>query len=103
MTPDFSSSDTRFLPSEDHPPQRRFHLGDGLILIAALALTLRVLRSTNWPARFQVCAGFWWDSPYRMFPSGRTAHSVIYSLIDEVFVQALTSLLLRARPSIATL
>jgi hypothetical protein len=94
MTPDFSPSDTRFLPSEDYPPQRRFHLGDGLILIAALALTLSVLRSTNWPARFQVCAGFWWDSLHRMVIVGRTAHSVIYSLIDEVFVQALTSLLL---------
>ncbi len=80
--------------SEDRHPRRRFHLGDGLILIAALALTLSVLRSTNWLARFQVCAGFWWDSLHRIVMVGRTAHSLIYSLVDEVFVQALSSLLL---------
>ncbi len=34
--------------SEAPPPRRRFHLGDSLILIVALALTLSVLRSANW-------------------------------------------------------
>jgi hypothetical protein len=83
--------------SEGHPLRRRFTLGDGLIFIASLALTLSVLRSTNWFARFQVCAGFWWD----MLPSlvmGRLnailVWSYAYSLVDEVFVQALSSLLL---------
>lgn len=80
--------------SEDHPPWRRFHLGDGLILIAAAALTLSVLRSTNWLAGFQVCAWFWWHSLHTLHWGGWTAHSVIYSLVDEVFVQALSSLLL---------
>jgi hypothetical protein len=80
--------------SEDHPPWRRLHLGDGLILIAASALALSVLRSTDWLARFQLCAGFWWHSFHTLLLGGWTAHTVIYSLVDEVFVQALSSLLL---------
>jgi hypothetical protein len=32
----------------DAPGSRRFNLGDGLILIWALALTLAVLRSNGW-------------------------------------------------------
>ena len=36
---------------QEHRPYRRFGLGDGLILMAALALTLFVLRATGWFAR----------------------------------------------------
>ncbi len=41
--------------SEAPPQRRRLHLGDSLILIAALALALTMLRSTNWFARFYSC------------------------------------------------
>ena len=47
---------------EAPPPRRRFHLGDSLILIAALALTLRVLLSDNWIARLSFRVRFWWDA-----------------------------------------
>ena len=48
--------------SEAPPARRRFHLGDSLVLIAGLALTLRVLLSDNWFARISRRVSFWWDA-----------------------------------------
>ena len=41
-------------------PIRRVNIGDGLILIGALGLTLALLRSTYWFSRFLPRVGFWW-------------------------------------------
>jgi hypothetical protein len=86
--------------SEAPPPRRRFHLGDSLILIAALALTLSVLLSTNWFARIPGRVSFWWDARPRVvggFPRfltwGPSARMAVYQIVDE-FVQLLTSVLL---------
>jgi hypothetical protein len=82
------------------PPRRRFHLGDGLILIAALAITLSLLRFTNWFARIPVRVSFWWDARPRFVggfprflawgPSTRIAASQIVA----EFVQLLSLVLL---------
>jgi len=48
-------------PTRADRPYRRFGLGDGLILLAALALTLFVLRETGWFARFPSRIAFWWE------------------------------------------
>ncbi len=85
--------------SDAPPPRRRFHLGDGLILIAALALTLSILVFTNWFARIPRRVSFWWDARPKFvggFPSflawGPSAHMAVYQIVDE-FVQLLTSVL----------
>lgn len=41
------------------PSRRRFNLGDGLILMAGFALTLSLLRGTDWFARFPGRVRFW--------------------------------------------
>jgi hypothetical protein len=86
--------------SEAPPPRRRFHLGDSLILIAAMALTLTVLLSPNWFARIRVRVSFWWDARPKFvggFPWfltwGPSARMAVSQIVDE-FVQLLSSVLL---------
>ena len=86
--------------SEAPPPRRRFHLGDSLILIAALALTLSVLLSANWFARIPGRVSFWWDARPKFvggFPWflawGPSARMAVSQIVDE-FVQLLSSVLL---------
>ena len=70
-------------------PRRRFHLGDSLILIAALALTLSVLLSTSWFARIPGRVSFWWDARPKFvggFPWflawGPSARMAVYQIVD---------------------
>ena len=86
--------------SEVPPSRRRFHLGDSLILIAALALTLSVLLSANWFARIPGRVSFWWDARPKFvggFPWflawGPSARMAVSQIVDE-FVQLLSSVLL---------
>jgi hypothetical protein len=41
---------------------RRFNIGDGLVLIVALALSLAILRSTPWFSRILPRVTFWWEA-----------------------------------------
>jgi hypothetical protein len=85
--------------SEGHPLRRRFTLGDGLILIASLALTLSVLRSTNWFARIPRSVSIWWDARPRFvggfpwfFAWGPSARMAVSLMVAE-FVLLLSSVL----------
>jgi hypothetical protein len=49
-------------PLEKKPAPRRFNLGDGLILIAAVALIIAELRSTPWFERIPLRVRFWADT-----------------------------------------
>ena len=51
---------TATCPPAATDPIRRVNIGDGLILISALGLTLALLRSTYWFHRFLPRVGFWW-------------------------------------------
>ena len=86
--------------SEAPPPRRRFHLGDSLILIAALALTLSVLLSTKWFARIPGRVSLWWDARPKFvggFPwflaGGPLTRMAVSEIVDD-FVQLLSSVLL---------
>jgi hypothetical protein len=46
-------------PIEQKPAPRRFNLGDGLILIAAVALIIARLRATPWFERIPLRVSFW--------------------------------------------
>jgi hypothetical protein len=47
---------------ESSRPHRRFGLGDRLILLAALALTLAALRANGWFDRLPGRLAFWWET-----------------------------------------
>ena len=86
--------------NEAAPPRRRFHLGDSLILIAALALTLSVLLSTKWFARIPGRVSLWWDARPKFvggFPwflaGGPLTRMAVSEIVDD-FVQLLSSVLL---------
>ena len=86
--------------NEAAPPRRRFHLGDSLILIAALALTLSVLLSTKWFARIPGRVSLWWDARpkfvggFPWFLAGGPLTRMAVSEIVDHFVQLLSSVLL---------
>jgi hypothetical protein len=91
-------------PREQHPAPRRFNVGDGLILIPALALTMSVLRSGEWFERFPVRVSFWAEafsglvgtSPWSFGGTsrGEAARMVVAQVVDELLVELLCSVLL---------
>lgn len=90
--------------SEEQRRSRRFGLADGLILIAALSLTLVVLRATGWFARFPVRVGSWWDTwcellwlrPWSHLGQTRQHAAFLLSaqMLEEILVGLLSSVLL---------
>jgi hypothetical protein len=86
------------------PASRRFSLGDGLILIGALALTISVLRSNDWFARFPGRVSFWGEAFSELvaplpwsFPTmirGLPARTVVFQVVDVLLIQLLGSVLL---------
>src|SRR5262245_61344380 len=91
-------------PTREDSPYRRFGLGDGLILLPALALTLFILRETGWFARFPSRVAFWWEIAPQLtwtlfwsFPDitrSRAASLFAVQVGDEILVQLLSSVLL---------
>src|SRR5262249_46792581 len=82
----------------DHP-SRRFSLGDGLILMAVLALTLSILRFTEWFAPIPGHVRFWRDTFPRLvgvspplLAWGPLARTVVSQVVAE-FLQLLGSAL----------
>jgi hypothetical protein len=88
----------------NHRQYRRFGVGDGLILVAALALTLVGLRGQAWFTRVALRVPFWWETsrallgfrPWNVPYStrGQAASWVAGQFIDELLVQLLASVLL---------
>ncbi|HZW29816.1 MAG TPA: hypothetical protein VFF52_03860, partial [Isosphaeraceae bacterium] len=79
---------------------RRFNLGDGLLLIGALALTLSTL-VPNWFARIPGRIRFWREmlpNVVSMSPPflawGPLARRIVAEVIHEVFIQLLSAVLL---------
>jgi hypothetical protein len=52
--------------SADNQTTRRFNLGDGLILIGALALALSMLQSSSWFERVSARMRFWHEACYEL-------------------------------------
>jgi len=81
-------------PTRANQPYRRFGLGDGLILLAALALTLFVLRETGWFARLPNRVASWWETSLELarfrswkFPAttrGQAASWLAVEVVDEI-------------------
>jgi hypothetical protein len=92
---------------QEHRPYRRFGLGDGLILMAALAFTLVVLRDTGWFIRFPDRVAFWWEASLELlrlrhwtswFTRRQAAYLVAGQIADEILVQLLSSVLFGLTP-----
>ena len=91
-------------PTREDPPYRRFGLGDGLILLAALSLTLFVLRENGWFARFPRRVAYWRELALELartrpwsFPGmtrGRGASEFAVQVGHEILVELLASILL---------
>ena len=86
-------------PNQVHHPLRRFSLGDGLILMAPVALTLSLLRATDWFARIPGHVRFWRDTLPRLvgvsppfLAWGPLARTVVSQIVAE-FLQLLGSVL----------
>jgi len=86
----------------EFPPRRRFNLGDCLLLICALSITLVPLRSTSF-TEFTARARFWWNaiaqlmnlSPWSIgMTRDQLARLVVSQVIDLILVQALSWVLL---------
>jgi hypothetical protein len=83
---------------------RRFGLGDGLILLAALALTLAVLRANDWFGRFPGRLANWWRltlellgaKPWSAYglTTAQVWHDLAVQVANEILVQFLSSVLL---------
>ena len=91
-------------PAADPGPARRFSIGDGLILMAAAALSLERLRGMGWFTRFPVDLTWCWQEISRvgvwppwdiLFDSNLQAmrKDVVTRLADDVLIQLLSSLL----------
>jgi hypothetical protein len=90
-------------PAKHDLASRRFSLGDGVILIGALALTISLLRSNDWFARFPGRVSFWGEVFSELvaplpwsFPTlirGLRAQTVVVQFVDELLIQLLGSLL----------
>jgi hypothetical protein len=91
-------------PGQEPRPHRRFGLGDGLILMAALAFTLATLRGMGWFARFPTRIASWWEISLELlrqrswtqpFESrGQVASLLAAQILEEIFVGLLSSVLL---------
>jgi hypothetical protein len=91
-------------PTRANPPYRRFGLGDGLILLAALAFTIFVLRETGWFARLPNRVASWWETSLELarfrswtFPAmtrSQAASWLAVEVVDEILIQLLSSMLL---------
>jgi hypothetical protein len=89
---------------QERQPSRRFGLGDGLILMAALAFTLVALRGTGWFTRFPTRIYSWWEISLELlrqrpwtqpFESrGQVASLLAAQVLEEIFVGLLSSVLL---------
>ena len=83
---------------------RRFNVGDSLILIAASALTVSVLRSGEWFERFPGRVSFWAvavselvgapDWSFYGMSRREAARMVIAQVVDELFIELLCPVLL---------
>ncbi len=92
---------------------RRFNVGDALILIAACALTVNLLRSGSWFERIPQRISFWADQLSALvggsqpsfesfhdsdgFPGAShwdTARTIIAQILDEIFLEFLCAVLL---------
>jgi hypothetical protein len=93
---------------QERRPSRRFGLGDGLILMAALALTLVALRGTGWFARFPTRIAFWWEISLELLRQRpwslpvanhwQAASMLAAQVIDEIFIGLLSSVLVGLTP-----
>jgi hypothetical protein len=91
-------------PGADDRADRRFSLGDSLILMAALALTLGVLRGQAWFTRLALRVPFWWETSRALLglapwnqpalTRGQAAADLAATVVDEFLVQLLSSVLL---------
>ena len=90
-------------PGQEQRLNRRFGLGDVLILMAALALTLFMLRATGWFARIPARVADWWETSQELLrlrpwglqaTRGRAASSLAANFLEEIFVGLLSSVLL---------
>jgi hypothetical protein len=78
---------------------RRFSLGDSLLLMAALALAMTILRSNDWFARIPGRVSFWWDmlprlaavSPWSL-AGGPLARTVLLQILED-FLELLFTVL----------
>jgi hypothetical protein len=91
-------------PAADPGPARRFSIGDGLILMAAAALSLERLRGMGWFTRFPVDLTWCWQEisrvglwpPWDILFDGNLhgmRKDVVTRLADDVLIQLLSSLL----------
>jgi hypothetical protein len=84
-------------------PCRRFGLGDGLILLAALAFTLFALRESYWFLHFPSRLAYWWEAclelaGMRAWSSGRLTRrklmlALAYDVGNEVFFHLFAAVL----------
>ncbi len=84
-------------------PCRRFGLADGLILMAALAVTPVLLKDQSWIARLPHRIPFWWQASlellglrrwsFAFYTRAEAAHRLAIEVNDEIFVQLLPSVL----------
>jgi hypothetical protein len=89
---------------EQGPAPRRFNVGDSLILIAASALTVSVLRSGEWFERFPGRVTFWAEAvselvgalDWSFYGMSRreAARMVVAQVVDELFIELLCPILL---------
>jgi hypothetical protein len=85
---------------ESPRPHRRFGLGDGLILLAALGLSLAGLRGSYWFGRLPTRLDLWWRTTLAMlgaapwnlpsFTKGQAALLITVQVLDEILVQLLS-------------
>jgi hypothetical protein len=91
-------------PAADPGPARRFSIGDGLILMAAAALSLERLSGMGWFTRFPVDLTWCWQEisrvglwpPWDILFDGNLhvmRKDVVTRLADDVLIQLLSSLL----------
>jgi hypothetical protein len=75
---------------------RPFGLADALVIIAALACTLVLLRAHVWFTRFSLRLAFWWETsrallgarPWKLadLTRGQGVSMLVAQVIDEIFV-----------------
>jgi hypothetical protein len=90
-------------PTQADRPGRRFGLGDGLIVMAALAVALALLRSSGWFGRIPLRVDWWWETslallrlrPWNMpvLTRRQAAPTVLAQVIAELPLQFLSSVL----------
>lgn len=91
-------------PDPEPRRERRFGLGDSLILLAAVALTLGALREMHWFDRFPSRFAYWWNGSLSLLGlrswglPGLTRRQLTWlvagQVVDEILVQLLATVLL---------